>query len=105
MMNSVKIKEIINISKKASKSILDIYNSEDFEIEVKDDYSPLTIADKTSHKIIKEGLSKLFPQIPILSEEGKEIQFEGRKSWDKFWLIDPLDGTKEFIKKKRRIYC
>ena len=78
---------------------IEIYNSDDFEVEIKSDNSPLTKADRLSHQIIKEGLTKSFPQIPVLSEEGKEIPYEERKYWDKFWLVDPLDGTKEFIKR------
>ena len=98
-MTEKEIKDITELSLTASKAILQIYNSDNFNVKIKSDNSPLTEADKISHKIIKEGLTKHFPQIPILSEEGKEIPFEERKNWDKFWLVDPLDGTKEFIKK------
>jgi len=90
------IDEILNVAKEAGKEILKIYN-QDFEVEYKDDKSPLTIADKTSHNIIVEGLEKY--NLPILSEEGKNISYETRKNWELFWVIDPLDGTKEFIKK------
>ena len=99
MLTDKEIKDITELSLTASKAILQIYNSNDFDVKIKSDNSPLTKADKTSHKIIKEGLLKIFPQIPVLSEEGKEMPFEERKNWDKFWLVDPLDGTKEFIKK------
>ncbi len=99
MINKNDIDELINLSKKAGKAILDIYNSEDFAIEIKSDNSPLTKADKASNKIIEEGLKKLFPGIPILSEEGKKIPYKERKNWEQFWLVDPLDGTKEFIKR------
>ena len=77
---------------------MDIYDSS-FEVETKSDNSPLTIADKKSHSIIDEGLKNIFPEIPILSEEGKAISYSERKNWKNFWLIDPLDGTKEFIKR------
>jgi len=80
----------------AGKAILEIYHS-NFEVETKADKSPLTLADKHSHEIILEYLAVF--AIPILSEEGKDIPFEVRKKWDVYWLIDPLDGTKEFIKK------
>ena len=81
----------------ASKDILSIYKSDDFEIESKEDKSPLTKADKAAHKIISVILQER--KIPILSEEGKSIPFEIRKYWDKLWVIDPIDGTKEFIKR------
>lgn len=89
--------EAINSSIEAGKKILEIYNSSNFEIQFKTDNSPLTIADKTSNSIIINQLNKF--NIPILSEEGKEIHFNERKNWKYYWLIDPLDGTKEFIKK------
>jgi len=87
----------INCSIEAGKEILEIYNNSNFEIEFKTDNSPLTIADKTSNSIIVNHLKKF--NIPILSEEGKETHFYERKNWKYYWLIDPLDGTKEFIKK------
>ena len=90
---------INNIAQKAGSEILKIYNSDSFEVEVKADKSPLTKADKISHVIIESELKKNFPEIPILSEEGKNIAFDLRKNWEYFWLVDPLDGTKEFIKK------
>lgn len=93
------MKEIINIALEAGKKIMDIYNSADFGVELKDDNSPLTLADRASNKVIVDRLSSLFPEIPILSEEGRDIPYQERAHWDKFWLVDPLDGTKEFIKK------
>lgn len=80
----------------AGKAIIEVYEQEDYEMELKEDNSPLTIADKKSHHILEESLSSNF-NIPILSEEGKAISFEERKLWETYWLIDPLDGTKEFI--------
>ena len=80
----------------AGEAILEIY-SNPFEIEYKQDNSPLTIADKTAHQIIETALSDT--NLPILSEEGADIQYDIRKNWTDFWLVDPLDGTKEFIKK------
>ncbi len=89
-------------AKEAGQAILDIYNR-DFDVQYKDDRSPLTIADKRSHEIIVAHLSKKIgdqpEKIPILSEEGKTIPFEKRSKWEYFWMIDPLDGTKEFIKR------
>ncbi|MEC4676886.1 MAG: 3'(2'),5'-bisphosphate nucleotidase CysQ [Nitrospirota bacterium] len=89
---------VLLASKNAGNAILEVYNTPNFIVEHKDDRSPLTLADKESHRIIADRLSvhplNLFP---VLSEEGRDIPFEERKSWDLFWLVDPLDGTKEFI--------
>ena len=95
------LRSIIQISNKAGNKIIDIYNSpaNSLKVDYKSDSSPLTIADKASNKIIIDGLEKLNRNIPILSEEEKEINFKLRKKWDIFWLVDPLDGTKEFIKR------
>ncbi len=68
-------------------------------MEYKSDNSPLTLADKNAHGIISKGLGNLYPHLPLLSEEGSQIPFETRETWDYFWLVDPLDGTKEFVKK------
>jgi len=80
----------------AGKAIMEVYRKP-FGVEYKQDNSPLTIADKNAHLIISEGLSDT--GIPLLSEEGADIHYDIRKNWTDFWLIDPLDGTKEFIKK------
>lgn len=85
----------IKASIEAGKDILAIYKSDNFEIENKEDNSPLTKADKAAHKIISSILET--SKIPILSEEGKSIPYETRKYWDKLWIVDPIDGTKEFI--------
>jgi 3'(2'), 5'-bisphosphate nucleotidase len=82
---------------RAGFAILDVYNSGEFFTDIKQDNSPLTIADKASHRIITAALKKT--NLPVLSEEGATIHLDKRKSWDYFWLIDPLDGTKEFINK------
>jgi len=92
------IPAVIRLAETASRRILEIYNSE-FIIAHKDDRSPLTEADMASHKTICEGLHDLTPAIPILSEESADIPFATRKTWDYFWLVDPLDGTREFIKR------
>ena len=93
--------ELLNIaieaSIKAGQAILEVYQSDDFVIQLKSDKSPLTLADQRAHHVIVNFLEKT--NIPILSEEGKDIPYETRKNWDKFWLVDPLDGTKEFIKR------
>ena len=90
--------QVIDLAKSAGKAILEVYET-DFQVELKDDRSPLTEADKRSHGIISEGLKTINPDIPILSEEGVDIPFEERKNWQEYWLVDPLDGTKEFIKR------
>lgn len=87
----------IQASLDAGKAILDIYYSSDFGIELKADDSPLTLADLASHKIIFESLTA--SGIPILSEEGKSIPYLTRKNYTKLWIVDPIDGTKEFIQK------
>jgi len=98
MLEQINVKDIIAIAQQAGKAILEIYN-QPIKVEYKDDKSPLTAADKASNDVINEGLQRLYPQIPILSEENREVAFEERKDWDCFWLVDPLDGTKEFIKR------
>jgi len=95
-MENVNIQDIILLAEKAGLEIMKIYQK-DFSIEYKDDKSPLTEADKKSNEIICAGLNET--GIPVLSEEGKETPYEKRKRWKAFWLIDPIDGTKEFIKK------
>jgi len=92
------ILKINNIVYDAGKAILNIYDTS-FEVETKSDNSPLTQADKNAHLVIESGLTSLFPNIPILSEEGRNIFYSERKKWDCFWLVDPLDGTKEFVKR------
>ena len=91
------LKTAIEAALEAGKAILEIYHSGDFEIEIKGDKSPLTRADIVAHNIIFSFLEKT--GIPVLSEEGKEMPFEERKDWNKLWIIDPIDGTKEFIRR------
>lgn len=91
------INKVIEIARNASTEIIKIYNSNQFDIQLKDDDSPLTAADVLSHNIIVEGLEQI-SDFPIMSEENI-VEYSTRKNWDKFWLIDPLDGTKDFIAK------
>lgn len=91
--------DLLDIARKAGNAIMEIYETGDFSIEAKADDSPLTIADKTANEIICEGLQKLSKQYPIISEENKLVDYEERSTYDYYWLVDPLDGTKEFIKK------
>lgn len=95
MMNKL-LETVIKASVEAGKEILKIYNT-DFKVEYKADESPLTLADKNAHNIIMSFLFQT--EIPVLSEEGRSIPYAERKSWEKLWIVDPLDGTKEFIKK------
>ena len=97
MLSKENLLEIVNISVDAGEVILNYYN-ENVDVIYKDDESPLTKADLASHKIITDSIKKITPDIPILSEE-EFIDWKIRKKWKKYWLIDPLDGTKEFIKK------
>lgn len=86
------------LAQQAGEKILAIYNT-DFDVEAKDDKSPLTAADMAAHETLVAGLRALAPDIPVLSEEGAAIPFEERSGWRVYWLIDPLDGTREFVKR------
>lgn len=97
MNHSELLHNAINASELASKEILDVYHSNDFQAESKDDKSPLTLADKRAHTAIVSILKQT--GLPVLSEEGKKIPYEERKQWEYFWMVDPLDGTKEFLKR------
>lgn len=97
-MNNIDINKIIAIAKEAGKEIMVIY-AKDFSVELKGDNSPLTQADKKANAIIVNALKELHPEIPIISEETKLLSYDERKGWNTYWLVDPLDGTKEFIKK------
>ncbi len=90
--------DIINIAKEAGRKILQFYHASNIAVEKKIDQTPLTEADRQSHNIIYNCLKKRFP-FPVLSEEGSDIKYSERKEWEYFWLVDPLDGTKEFINK------
>lgn len=92
------LEPVVEIAVGAGEKILDVYNS-DFDVEHKADESPLTAADLAAHKFIVACLQALTPDIPILSEESASIEWETRKHWDPYWLVDPLDGTKEFVKR------
>ena len=104
MLDQIDIQDIVKIAKDAGKAIMEIYN-QDFVVEYKTDNSPLTIADQKANEIIVTSLNRLpvntllKQRIPILSEEGRNVPYDERKNWDYFWLIDPLDGTKEFVKR------
>ena len=90
---------LAELAREASSAVMRFYNSEMLRVDYKKDNSCITDADRVSHDILSEGLEKFFPGMHVLSEEGKDIAHEERKNWRLFWLLDPLDGTKEFISK------
>lgn len=90
---------VLDACRQAADAILDIYEHDDFDVEMKSDDSPLTRADLASHRILVDALERLTPDIPVLSEESAETAFEARRSWPRLWVVDPLDGTREFIKR------
>jgi 3'(2'), 5'-bisphosphate nucleotidase len=92
------LEQVIAIAEDAGKAIMQDYST-DFKVVKKDDNSPLTHADLAAHQVIVKALRKLTPDIPILSEESDTISFQTRSKWQQYWLIDPLDGTREFVKR------
>jgi 3'(2'), 5'-bisphosphate nucleotidase len=90
------IDSIVALAEKAGQAILEVYSSE-FEVQSKADQSPLTQADLSAHLCIVAGLEALTPELPIISEEAGLPDFAERSSWQRYWLVDPLDGTKEFV--------
>jgi 3'(2'), 5'-bisphosphate nucleotidase len=101
MNHQIQMAKIVSITKLAGKAILNIYHDAEFSqvVDFKSDNSPLTLADRAAHDVIVDQLDKTYPDIPIISEEGAEIPYEKRKKYQIYWLVDPLDGTKEFIKR------
>lgn len=89
--------QLVNIARKAGQIILGHYQAADLSVDRKSDNSPVTVADKESSRFITDALQELTPDIPVISEEEKVPPYSERKTWDRFWLVDPLDGTKEFI--------
>ena len=92
------LEEILLLARQAGSAIMGIYEK-DFNVEYKADESPVTDADLAAHKVIVNGLQHLTPDVPILSEESADISWDIRHTWQRYWLVDPIDGTKEFIKK------
>lgn len=92
-----KLSQLLNLGLEAGRAILEVYKTS-FDVELKNDRSPITLADKHSHQILFEGLAGI-GGFPIISEEMREVPYKDRKHWNTFWLVDPLDGTKEFIKR------
>ncbi|MEX2524621.1 MAG: 3'(2'),5'-bisphosphate nucleotidase CysQ [Gammaproteobacteria bacterium] len=95
---NIDIDDVVDTAHAAANEILKIYNT-DFLVENKDDDSPLTAADTAAHEVISQRLRELTPDIPILSEESSAKAYETRQQWSRYWLVDPLDGTREFVKR------
>jgi len=98
MNPSAFLEPVIVLCRRAGDAILEVY-AQDFAVEHKDDRSPLTAADRAAHQILVEGLHALPDALPVLSEESAEIAWETRRAWQRYWLVDPLDGTREFVKR------
>lgn len=97
-MTAIPFQDIIKAAQEAGDAIMTVY-ARDFEVYQKNDDSPLTEADLAAHRVIVAALERLTPDLPILSEESENAPWEERQKWDRYWLVDPLDGTKEFVKK------
>jgi 3'(2'), 5'-bisphosphate nucleotidase len=93
------LEEVRGIAMEAGRRILDVYER-DFDVDHKEDSSPLTEADSAAHEVIVNGLTRLTPDIPVLSEESGAVDYDKRSGWPRFWLVDPLDGTKQFIERQ-----
>ena len=92
---------VIELAREAGRATMRYYDgAEDVGVREKDDKSPITLADEVAHDILVEGLGRLDPTTPVVSEEAESAAFEHRRGWRRFWLVDPLDGTKEFIKRR-----
>lgn len=92
------LQSVIELARAAAHRIMAVYDT-DFAVTKKDDHSPLTLADMAAHDTIVTGLSQLTPNLPVLSEEAADIPFTQRTAWRRYWLVDPLDGTREFVKR------
>jgi 3'(2'), 5'-bisphosphate nucleotidase len=90
------LSSIAELARRAGDKILEVYGQPQ-QVTRKSDASPLTIADLRAHKVIMDGLESITPHVPVLSEEASDIPFEVRRTWSRYWLVDPLDGTKEFL--------
>lgn len=97
-MTNIDLDKIADAARAAGEEILEVY-ARDFEVETKADNSPLTEADQRGNAVIMEALATYYPTVPVISEENKEVPYGERAGWEEFWLVDPLDGTKEFVKK------
>jgi len=99
------IPHIVDIARRAGAEVMEVHRSKDLGETMKADRSPLTVADLRAHQLILQSLRALTPDIPVLSEEGASIPFEERSRWPRHWLVDPLDGTKEFVRGNGEFTC
>jgi len=99
MNTDVSIPQLSDIARRAGRAVMEVYEGENIAVTNKDDDSPLTRADTASHAVIVRELAEAYPDIPIISEEGKGVPLSVRSTWRVFFLVDPLDGTKEFIRR------
>jgi 3'(2'), 5'-bisphosphate nucleotidase len=97
-LDTLQREAVIDIASRAGAAIMQVY-ANGFDIEHKADDSPVTSADLAAHRLIVQGLSQLTPDVPVLSEESAQLPWETRRQWQRYWLVDPLDGTREFIKR------
>lgn len=93
------LERVCELATQAAAAILEVYARDDFDVQHKADNSPLTAADLASHRCIVDGLNSLTPNIPVLSEESASMAWDTRRQWSRYWLVDPLDGTREFVKR------
>jgi 3'(2'), 5'-bisphosphate nucleotidase len=101
MVNAELRSAVVDLARKAGQATMLYYDGTlDAEVREKDNRTPVTLADEVAHDILVEGLQQLDPGTPVISEEAEAAGFESRRSWERFWLVDPLDGTKEFIKRR-----
>jgi 3'(2'), 5'-bisphosphate nucleotidase len=98
VIDEADLRRLVAAARQAGQAIMKVY-AQDFEVEYKADESPLTEADRASQAVLAGALAEHFPDVPVLSEEGAEIPWEDRRGWERFWCVDPLDGTKEFVKR------
>ncbi len=99
MTSTPPLEAVVSLAEKAGQAIMALYNGEELGVTLKEDVSPVTLADLAAHRVILEGLRELTPHLPILSEESDTIPYSDRRHWNRYWLVDPLDGTKEYIKR------
>jgi 3'(2'), 5'-bisphosphate nucleotidase len=97
-MSALPVEALLELAREAGRAILQVY-AQDFEVAAKSDRSPLTEADLAAHRIIEAGLARLDEVLPMLSEESAPEDLHERRSWQRYWLVDPLDGTREFVKR------
>ena len=91
------LEQVTALARQAGERILEVYNSDDYAVQEKDDRTPLTAADLAAHHTIVDGLGRLTPEVAVLSEESASLPYAERSTWRRYWLVDPLDGTREFI--------